>query len=122
MNPTMSRRPRNALNNALLRQARKMYQYDTVPIGLLANLAISTSRDSTSTALEKTRKENGAAEDDEENILVSIELYRHKSYFMPGPSMDLSLHKPLIDRSSPQDILVHRLTPDEMETSVHLTA
>ncbi|KAI9450179.1 hypothetical protein F5148DRAFT_1370894, partial [Russula earlei] len=125
-------RSRNALNNALPRQARKMYPVspntliesdidpypdDAVPIGLLANLAISTSRNSTSTALEKTRKENGAADDDEKNILVSIELYRQKSYFMPGPSMNLSLHKPLIDKTNPQDILVHRLTPDEMEKS-----
>ncbi|KAI9453369.1 hypothetical protein F5148DRAFT_1151977 [Russula earlei] len=105
MNPTKSRRPRNALNNALHRQAQKMFQCrptlesdidpypdDAVPIGLLAKLAISTSRDSTRC--------------------------RHRSYVMPGPSMDLGLRKSLIDKTSPPVILVHRLvTPDDVEKS-----
>ncbi|KAI9508712.1 fungal-specific transcription factor domain-containing protein [Russula earlei] len=95
--------------NTLVESEIDPYPDDAVPIGLLANLAISTSRDSTSTALEKTRKENGAADDDEVGVA-------NKSYFMPGPSMDLGLRKSLIDKTSPPDILVHRLvTPDDVE-------
>ncbi|KAI9459822.1 hypothetical protein F5148DRAFT_1150807 [Russula earlei] len=57
----------------------------------------------TGTALEKTRKENAAAADDNE---VGV---ANKSYFMPGPSMDLGLRKSLIGKTGPPDILVHRL-------------
>ncbi|KAI9511830.1 hypothetical protein F5148DRAFT_1146554 [Russula earlei] len=42
----------------------------------------------------------------------------NKSCFMPGPSMDLGQCESLVDKTSPPDILVHRLlTPDDMEKS-----
>ncbi|KAI9508632.1 hypothetical protein F5148DRAFT_1148883 [Russula earlei] len=53
----------------------------------------------TGTALEKTHKENAAAADDDE---VGV---ANKSYFMPGPSLDLGLRESLIDKTSLPDIL-----------------
>jgi hypothetical protein len=39
-----------------------------------------------------------------------------KEYFMPGPALNFSLRKSLIDMTSPPDILVHKLvTPDNVE-------
>ena len=39
-----------------------------------------------------------------------------KDIFMPGPALNLSLRKSLIDKTSPPDILVHKLvTPDDVE-------
>jgi hypothetical protein len=39
-----------------------------------------------------------------------------KDFFMPGPALNLSLRKSLIDKTSPPDILVHKLvTPDDVE-------
>jgi len=39
-----------------------------------------------------------------------------KDGFMPGPVVNLSLRKSLIDKTSPPDVLVHRLmTPDHVE-------
>jgi hypothetical protein len=35
---------------------------------------------------------------------------------MPGPALNLSLRKSLIDKTGPPDILVHKLvTPDDVE-------
>ena len=39
-----------------------------------------------------------------------------KDFFMPGPALNLSLRKSFIDKTSPPDILVHKLvTPDDVE-------
>jgi hypothetical protein len=51
--------------NTLVESDVDPYPDDAVPIGLLASLAISTSRDATGVAADKTRKENATADDDD---------------------------------------------------------
>ena len=118
--------------NTLVESDIDPYPDDAVPLGLLASLAISSSRDTPSAATDKTRKVN--AEDDEvvrvtflsafsrkrENGLMGEFFFPQgvaaKEYFMPGPALSLSLRKSLIDKTSPPDILVHKLvTPDDVE-------
>jgi hypothetical protein len=95
--------------NTLVESDVDPYPDDAVPIGLLASLAISTSRDATGVAADKTRKENATADDDDVGVA-------NKMFFMPGPAMNLGLRKSLIDKTRPPDILVHKLvTPDDVE-------
>jgi hypothetical protein len=51
--------------NTLVESDIDPYPDDAVPIGLLANLAISSSRDTAGAATEKTRKANNSTDDDE---------------------------------------------------------
>jgi hypothetical protein len=51
--------------NTLVESDVDPYPDDAVPIGLLASLAISTSKDATGVAAEKTRKENATADEDD---------------------------------------------------------
>jgi hypothetical protein len=50
--------------NTLVESDVDPYPDDAVPIGLLANLAISTSKDATGTVADKPRKGNAADDDD----------------------------------------------------------
>ncbi|KAH9024620.1 fungal-specific transcription factor domain-containing protein [Lactarius pseudohatsudake] len=85
------------------------YADDAVPIGLLANLAISTSKDRPAVSAEKKGRDN--ADDDDDDVGVAS-----RRFFMPGPSQNLALRKSLIDKISPPDILVHKLvTPEDVE-------
>jgi hypothetical protein len=118
--------------NTLVESDIDPYPDDAVPLGLLTNLVISSSRDATSVATDKTHKVN--AEDDEVvrvTLLPAFSRNREKGltgdfvfpqgiaakeYFMPGPAPNLSLRESLIDKTSPPDILVHKLvTPDDVE-------
>jgi len=84
--------------------------------------------------MDKSRKVNTSAEDDEVvrvTFLYAFSLKREKGlmgdfffpqgfatkdFFMPGPALNLSLRKSLIHKTSPPDILVHKLvTPDDVE-------
>ena len=51
--------------NTLVESDVDPYPDDAVPIGLLASLAISTSKDATVVSADKTRKENTSADDDD---------------------------------------------------------
>jgi len=51
--------------NTLVESDIDPYPDDAVPIGLLANLAISSSKDATDVVIDKTRKENATADDDD---------------------------------------------------------
>jgi hypothetical protein len=94
--------------NTLVESDIDPYPDDAVPIGLLASLAIS-SRDTPGVAADKTRKGNATADDDDVGVA-------NKTFFLPGPSTNLSLRKSLIDKTRPPDILVHKLvTPDDVE-------
>jgi hypothetical protein len=95
--------------NTLVESDIDLYPDDAVPIGLLAKLAISTSRDTAGGAADKTHKESATADDDDVGVA-------NKMFFMPGPALNLGLRKSLIDKTSPPDILVHKLvTPDDVE-------
>jgi len=95
--------------NTLVESDIDLYPDDAVPIGLLAKLSISTSRDTAGGAVHKTRNENATADDDDVGVA-------NKMFFMPGPALNLGLRKSLIDKTSPPDILVHKLvTPDDVE-------
>ncbi|KAI9449290.1 hypothetical protein BJY52DRAFT_1227874 [Lactarius psammicola] len=96
--------------NTLVEADIDAYADDAVPIGLLANLAISTSKDRPAVSAEKKGKENADDEDDNDVGVAS------RQFFMPGPSQNLALRKSLIDKISPPDILVHKLvTPEDVE-------
>ncbi|KAH9051379.1 fungal-specific transcription factor domain-containing protein [Lactarius deliciosus] len=96
--------------NTLVEADIDPYADDVVPIGLLASLAISTSKDRTAVSAEKKGRDN--ADDDDDDGVAS------RRFFMPGPSqnLNLALRKSLIDKISPPDILVHKLvTPEDVE-------
>jgi hypothetical protein len=125
--------------NTLVESDIDPYPDDAVPIGLLASLAslaISSSGDTPSAATDKTRKVNAAAEDDEVVRVTFLSAFspkrekgpmgelfipqgvasRCKDFFMPGPALNRSLRKSLIEKTSPPDISVHKLvTPDDVE-------
>jgi len=120
--------------NTLVESDIDPYPDNAVPIGLLASLAISSSRDTPSAATDKTRKVNAAAEDDEVVWVTFLSAFSPKrekglmgelsipqgvackDFFMPGPALNHSLRKSLIEKTSPPDILVHKLvTPDDVE-------
>ena len=110
--------------NTLVESDIDPYPDDAVPLGLLASLAISSSRDATSAATDKSRKVNVSAEDDEVVRVTFLSAFSPKrekglmgdfsfpqgvackECFMPGPALNLSLRKSLIDKTSPPDILV----------------
>ncbi|KAH9009311.1 fungal-specific transcription factor domain-containing protein [Lactarius hengduanensis] len=95
--------------NTLVEADIDAYADDAVPIGLLANLAISTSKDRPAVSAEKKGRDN--ADDDDDDVGVAS-----RRFFMPGPSQNLALRKSLIDKISPPDILVHKLvTPEDVE-------
>ncbi|TFY76912.1 hypothetical protein EWM64_g7100 [Hericium alpestre] len=78
-----------------------------VPLGLLANLSISNSKQKGKSALaDLARAED--PNDDDDNVGVA-----NDTYFLPGPAQDLALRAMLIDKSSPPDILVHGLVSPE---------
>ncbi|KAI0048449.1 hypothetical protein FA95DRAFT_1490742 [Auriscalpium vulgare] len=82
---------------------------DAVPIGMLANLAISNSKDAVN--MGKKSAEPKREGDEEEEVGVA-----NKQYFLPGPSHDLDQRKTLIAKTSPPDILVHGLvTPEDVD-------
>ncbi|KAL6303631.1 hypothetical protein BKA93DRAFT_853541 [Sparassis latifolia] len=80
-----------------------------VPIGLLANLAISNSPKD-----KKQKNSNQATEaEDPEDDDVG---FANRRYFMPGPAYDLGIRASLIQSHSPPEILVHGLvTPSDVE-------
>ncbi|KAH9030570.1 fungal-specific transcription factor domain-containing protein [Lactarius deliciosus] len=95
--------------NTLVEADIDAYADDAVPIGLLASLAISTSKDRPAVSAEKKGRDN--ADDDDDDVGVAS-----RQFFMPGPSQNLALRKSLIDKISPPDILVHKLvTPEDVE-------
>ncbi|KAI9450175.1 hypothetical protein F5148DRAFT_1370891 [Russula earlei] len=87
---------------------------DAVPIGLLETLR-SVHR-GIPRVLHWRRRVRKMARRTTTKWCENILGVANKAYFMPGPSMDLGLRKPLIDKTSPPDILVHRLvTPEDVE-------
>ncbi|KAH9162835.1 fungal-specific transcription factor domain-containing protein [Lactarius sanguifluus] len=95
--------------NTLVEADIDAYADDSVPIGLLASLAISTSKDRPAVSADKKGRDN--ADDDDDDVGVAS-----RRFFMPGPSQNLALRKSLIDKISPPDILVHKLvTPEDVE-------
>jgi len=93
--------------NTLVEADIDPYADEVAPIGLLANLAISTSKDDP--VSEKKGKAGENADDDDVGVAS-------KQFFMPGPSSNLALRKSLIEKISPPDILVHGLvTPEDVE-------
>ncbi|PFH48536.1 hypothetical protein AMATHDRAFT_65250 [Amanita thiersii Skay4041] len=82
-----------------------------VPIGLLADLSLSTNK-------KKHGKKDRVKEDllndddfDDDNVGVANE-----TYFMPGPATDLNVRAQLIEQHSPPEILVHGLvTPEDVD-------
>ncbi|KAF9074255.1 hypothetical protein BDP27DRAFT_1317542 [Rhodocollybia butyracea] len=87
-----------------------------VPLGLIANLALSNNK---KVRASKKHKEDGKDliealdEDnlDDDNVGVANE-----TYFMPGPATDLAIRATLIEQHSPPEILVHGLvTPDDVD-------
>ncbi|KAH9031018.1 fungal-specific transcription factor domain-containing protein [Lactarius pseudohatsudake] len=97
--------------NTLVEADIDAYADDAVPIGLLANLAISTSKDRLAFSAEKKSWDN--ADDDDDDVGVAS-----RRFFMPGPSqnLNLALRKSSIDKISLPDILVHKLvTPEDVE-------
>lgn len=96
--------------NTLVEPDIDAYADDAVPIGLLANLAISRTNDGPAVSAEKKGREN-ADDDDDDDVGVAS-----RQFFMPGPSRNLALRRSLIDKISPPDILVHKLvTPEDVE-------
>jgi hypothetical protein len=65
--------------NTLVESDIDLYPDDAVPIGLLAKLAISTSRDTAGGAADKTRKENATADDDDD--VVRAQSFLRRSFF-----------------------------------------
>ena len=115
----------------------------SVPIGALAQLAISSSyTDLASPQRKKTKapaspstgkakdanttpegenaggkdgEKEGKANEEEEEDRGPVGI-ANASYFDPGPSSDLSKRMSLIDKTAPPDILVHGLvTPEDVE-------
>lgn len=110
------------------------YPIVAAPIGLLASFAINPLGDAAVLATDETHKENATWDDDDvvrvyfclgvllfarrasADPLIFLKGVAGKTYFMPGPALNLDLRKSLVDRMSPPDILVHKLvTPDDVE-------
>jgi hypothetical protein len=70
------------------------YPDDAVPIGLLANLAISSARETADAATDKTRKPNNASEDDD-----VVRVYRFLISIGQGTDGEDSFFVPLINRA-----------------------
>jgi hypothetical protein len=97
-----------------------------VPIGLLANLAISNAAavgapaaggggGGGSARTKRGRRDAGDAGKDEDGTEAPIGVANDK-YFVPGPSFDLKERMRMIDKTAPPDILVHGIvTPDDVE-------
>ncbi|THU98704.1 hypothetical protein K435DRAFT_660495 [Dendrothele bispora CBS 962.96] len=84
-----------------------------VPLGLLANLALSNNNKAKAAKEGRIREEILAEEEnlDDNNVGVANE-----TYFLPGPATDLDIRATLIEQHSPPDILVHGLvTPDDVD-------
>jgi len=80
----------------------------TVPLGLLASLALSSPKKPRKKG--KVRTGDGDSSNDD-NVGVANE-----TYFVPGPAYDLSIRATLIENHSPPEILVHGLvTPDDVD-------
>ncbi|KAF8197112.1 fungal-specific transcription factor domain-containing protein [Pholiota molesta] len=81
-----------------------------VPIGLIADLSLSSSKANRKKDLAKDAHLN---EDDlnDDNVGVANE-----TYFMPGPATDLGIRATLIEQHSAPEILVHGLVkPEDVE-------
>ncbi|KAF5345063.1 hypothetical protein D9758_010418 [Tetrapyrgos nigripes] len=85
-----------------------------VPLGLLANLALSNNNKARAAKKEGREREEILAEEenlDDDNVGVANE-----TYFLPGPATDLDIRATIIEQHSPPDILVHGLvTPDDVD-------
>ncbi|KAF7305162.1 hypothetical protein MKEN_01231400 [Mycena kentingensis (nom. inval.)] len=82
----------------------------SVPIGLLANLSLSSDkrkkRGTKAQAPDKAKEDEDDLDDD--NVGVA-----NAAYFRPGPSTDLSMRAQLIEQHSPPEILIHGLVVPE---------
>ncbi|KAJ3986547.1 putative fungal-specific transcription factor [Lentinula detonsa] len=86
-----------------------------VPLGLIANLSLSSNRKA---RLRKQRTDaKGLTEAlDDENLDDDNVGVANATYFMPGPATDLDIRATLIEQHSPPEILVHGLvTPDDVD-------
>ncbi|KAH7879353.1 fungal-specific transcription factor domain-containing protein [Lentinula edodes] len=84
-----------------------------VPLGLIANLSLSSNKKSKS---KKHRMEAKLTDLDEENLDDDNVGVANATYFMPGPATDLDIRATLIEQHSPPEILVHGLvTPDDVD-------
>ncbi|KAJ3931253.1 MAG: putative fungal-specific transcription factor [Lentinula lateritia] len=84
-----------------------------VPLGLIANLSLSSNKKSKS---KKHRMEAKLTDFDEENLDDDNVGVANATYFMPGPATDLDIRATLIEQHSPPEILVHGLvTPDDVD-------
>ncbi|CAK5274670.1 unnamed protein product, partial [Mycena citricolor] len=78
----------------------------SVPIGLIANLSLSSNR-----GKEKRGSSvpgDGSEDLDDDNVGVA-----NAAYFMPGPATDLDKRAQLIEQHSPPEILIHGLVVPE---------
>ncbi|KAF7291885.1 hypothetical protein MIND_01213800 [Mycena indigotica] len=81
----------------------------SVPIGLLANLSLSSTKEKKSQRTQENGNPKEDADDlDDDNVGVA-----NASYFKPGPSTDLNMRAQLIEQHSPPEILIHGLVVPE---------
>ncbi|KAJ4490612.1 putative fungal-specific transcription factor [Lentinula aciculospora] len=86
-----------------------------VPLGLIANLSLSSNKKSRS---KRQGTDSKALTDDldDENLDDDNVGVANATYFMPGPATDLDIRATLIEQHSPPEILVHGLvTPDDVD-------
>ncbi|KAJ6632448.1 hypothetical protein B0H10DRAFT_1771021 [Mycena sp. CBHHK59/15] len=81
----------------------------TVPLGLIANLSLSSSKDKLKGRGGAGKEAPDAGEElDDDNVGVA-----NAAYFMPGPATDLGMRAQLIEQHSPPEILIHGLVVPE---------
>ncbi|KAF5391201.1 hypothetical protein D9757_003162 [Collybiopsis confluens] len=87
-----------------------------VPLGLIANLALSDNKKNRASKRHKDDARDMAEILDEDNLDDDNVGVANETYFMPGPSTDLGIRASLIEQHSPPEILVHGLvTPDDVD-------
>ncbi|EMD31564.1 hypothetical protein CERSUDRAFT_119609 [Gelatoporia subvermispora B] len=83
-----------------------------VPLGLLADLALTNSNSKPSKKNKKPQVIAGEQESSDDNDVG----FANETYFMPGPAFDLGIRASLIETHSPPEILVHGLvTPADVD-------
>lgn len=100
---------------------------ETVPYGLIANLALEASTHSRHAARARSRptshlapspadpsaNPNQVKEEEEDNDDVGV---ANEQYFVPGPASDLAKRASLIERHNAPEIIAHGLvTPEDVE-------
>ncbi|KIP02098.1 hypothetical protein PHLGIDRAFT_26729 [Phlebiopsis gigantea 11061_1 CR5-6] len=80
-----------------------------VPLGLIAELALTSTNKRGAKAKKAAAKDEEDADDDDVGVA-------NDGYFLPGPANDLKIRAEIIEKDTPPEIVVHGLvTPDDVD-------